>query len=180
MLLEFCALWKFQRNIVKLTLLADAISLEPAAQFGIPVVLAKSGPGGDFLVPPAGTANVVGLQASGKTTLFNVINGVYAPQKGQIVFRGEDISGLPPFKIARRGIARTHQIVRPLGSGGMGMVWLATETRLGRSVAIKVLPPELTRDQARVMRFEQEALVHIDALYRTALRLANRLRKGSP
>ena len=50
-----------------------------------------------------------------------------------------------------------YQILRPLGSGGMGMVWLATETRLGRSVAIKVLPPALTREETRVMRFEQEA-----------------------
>ena len=50
-----------------------------------------------------------------------------------------------------------YEIVRPLGSGGMGEVWLATEVRLGRKVALKVLPPDLTRDPLRVERFEQEA-----------------------
>ena len=49
-----------------------------------------------------------------------------------------------------------YEIVRPLGSGGMGEVWLATEVRLGRKVALKVLPVDLTRP-LRVQRFEQEA-----------------------
>src|SRR4029453_10089903 len=50
-----------------------------------------------------------------------------------------------------------YEIVRPLGAGGMGEVWLATEARLGRKVALKVLPAEPTRDPVRVERFEQEA-----------------------
>jgi eukaryotic-like serine/threonine-protein kinase len=50
-----------------------------------------------------------------------------------------------------------YELVRPLGSGGMGEVWLATELRLGRKVALKLLPAELTRDAVRVRRFEQEA-----------------------
>lgn len=58
---------------------------------------------------------IIGPNGAGKTTLFNVINGVYPPHQGQVIFRGEDITGLPPFQIARRGISRAHQIVRPLG-----------------------------------------------------------------
>jgi serine/threonine protein kinase len=50
-----------------------------------------------------------------------------------------------------------YEIERPLGAGGMGEVWLATEVRLGRKVALKILPPDLTRDPTRVQRFEQEA-----------------------
>ncbi len=69
----------------------------------------------EFSVQAGQILGIIGPNGAGKTTLFNVINGVYAPQQGRIIFRDEDITGLPPFKIARRGIARTHQIVRPLG-----------------------------------------------------------------
>ena len=57
---------------------------------------------------------IIGPNGAGKTTLFNVINGVYPPQEGHVTFRGQDITGLPPFEASHRGIARTHQVVRPL------------------------------------------------------------------
>ena len=57
---------------------------------------------------------LIGPNGAGKTTLFNVINGVYAPERGRVTFRGEDITGLPSYEVARRGLARTHQVVRPL------------------------------------------------------------------
>jgi serine/threonine protein kinase len=47
--------------------------------------------------------------------------------------------------------------MRPLGAGGMAVVWKARETRLDRAVAIKVLPPDLTTDAAARQRFECEA-----------------------
>jgi len=58
---------------------------------------------------------VIGPNGAGKTTLFNLINGVIHPDAGSIRLCGEDITEMPPYRVAERGVARTHQIVKPLG-----------------------------------------------------------------
>ena len=50
-----------------------------------------------------------------------------------------------------------YEIRGQLGAGGMGEVYLARDTRLGRDVAVKILPPDLSSDAERLARFEQEA-----------------------
>ena len=57
---------------------------------------------------------LIGPNGAGKSTLFNLINGVYAPDSGRIGFAGADITGAKPYRVARHGLARTHQIVQPL------------------------------------------------------------------
>jgi len=59
------------------------------------------------------------------------------------------------FPVGRR-LGR-YELASPLGAGGMGEVYRARDTRLGREVAIKVLPESFARDQGRLRRFEQEA-----------------------
>ena len=54
---------------------------------------------------------VIGPNGAGKTTLFNLITGILPRDRGKVLFKGEDISGLPPFEICRRGISRSFQIV---------------------------------------------------------------------
>jgi branched-chain amino acid transport system ATP-binding protein len=57
---------------------------------------------------------LIGPNGAGKSTLFNLINGVFAPDNGRIAFAGIDITGEKPYRVARHGLARTHQIVQPL------------------------------------------------------------------
>lgn len=67
-----------------------------------------------FDLPQGQILGLIGPNGAGKTTLFNVINGVYRPETGRIVFREQDVTGFRPYQLAKMGMARTHQIVRPL------------------------------------------------------------------
>jgi branched-chain amino acid transport system ATP-binding protein len=67
-----------------------------------------------FDLPEGQILGLIGPNGAGKTTLFNCINGVYPPEEGRIAFRGNDITGWKPYRVARMGLARTHQIVQPL------------------------------------------------------------------
>ena len=66
-----------------------------------------------FQVPRGSIFAVIGPNGAGKTTLFNLIAGVFAPDAGTITFDGEEIGGLSPDQVCRRGIGRTFQIVKP-------------------------------------------------------------------
>jgi len=59
---------------------------------------------------------LIGPNGAGKTTLFNIVNGVYKPDTGKIAFAGDDITGAAPNKVVKLGLARTHQIVKPLNN----------------------------------------------------------------
>ena len=55
---------------------------------------------------------LIGPNGAGKTTLTNIIDGVYKPNSGEVWLNGERIDGMPPYKIARRGLGRTFQVTR--------------------------------------------------------------------
>ncbi len=59
---------------------------------------------------------MIGPNGAGKTTLVNLITGAHSLSAGKIVFEGQDVSQQQPFEAARRGIARTFQIVQPFSS----------------------------------------------------------------
>ena len=61
-------------------------------------------------VSPGQVFSVIGPNGAGKSTLFNVISGLHAPTTGHVRFDGEDITGLPPEQVNRRGLAKTFQI----------------------------------------------------------------------
>lgn len=69
-----------------------------------------------------------------------------------------DILRPPPLSLTAGTLLGPYEIVSQIGAGGMGVVYRARDTRLSRNVAIKVLPTSIAGDEARLARFEQEAL----------------------
>ena len=68
-----------------------------------------------FQVEKNNIFSIIGPNGSGKTTIFNLISGIYRPNEGQIILDGENLVGLTPDRIARRGIARTFQNIELFG-----------------------------------------------------------------
>ena len=67
-----------------------------------------------FDLPKGQILGLIGPNGAGKTTLFNVINGIFHPEEGRNMFLGQDVTHKKPYELAKMGMARTHQIVRPL------------------------------------------------------------------
>lgn len=65
-----------------------------------------------FKLPKGKISALIGPNGSGKTTMFNLITGVIGPDGGSVYYKGENIIGLKPYEIFRRGISRTFQITR--------------------------------------------------------------------
>jgi branched-chain amino acid transport system ATP-binding protein len=69
----------------------------------------------DLSVERGEALGIIGPNGAGKTTLFGMVTGTVPPDSGQVIFRGEDITRLPPDKRCRKGIARAFQIPQPFG-----------------------------------------------------------------
>ncbi len=62
-----------------------------------------------FAVQAGHIFSIIGPNGAGKTTLFNVLSGIYRPDSGRVLLAGEDVTGMPPHRLAAKGIARTFQ-----------------------------------------------------------------------
>ncbi|HUH92830.1 MAG TPA: ABC transporter ATP-binding protein [Casimicrobiaceae bacterium] len=75
----------------------------------------KAVDGVSLAVAPGEIVGVIGPNGSGKTTLFNAILGQIKPTDGSVEFCGEDITGMSPLKLSRRGVGRTFQTLQVFG-----------------------------------------------------------------
>ena len=69
----------------------------------------------DFQVRKGELRSIIGPNGAGKTTFFNLLTGVLPPSSGQILFKGEDITGRPAHAVSRLGIARSYQVTNIFG-----------------------------------------------------------------
>ena len=68
-----------------------------------------------FSIVKGDITGVIGPNGAGKTTLFNIITGIYTQTAGKVLLGGTDVSGLPPERLARRGLVRTFQNIELFG-----------------------------------------------------------------
>jgi ABC-type branched-subunit amino acid transport system ATPase component len=93
---------------------------------------------------------LIGPNGAGKTTFFNVITGMYKPNAGRILFKGEDITGLRPDRICQRGITRTFQVSRELKIMTLlENILLAFKDQRGENIIRGILNPANVREQER-------------------------------
>jgi branched-chain amino acid transport system ATP-binding protein len=92
---------------------------------------------------------IIGPNGSGKTTMFNCLSGVYRPDQGQVIFRGESLLRLSPDVIAQRGIARTFQNIRLFNN-----MSVLDNLMLGRHIRFRKNPMHA------FLRLRKEELVH--------------------
>src|SRR5215471_12497518 len=106
-----------------------------------------------FTVTQGELFGLIGPNGAGKTTLFNIVTGLTAPSGGRLRYQGTDITGLPPHRVAERGIARTFQNVRLFGElSALDNVMIARHVRTSSGLISGVLGLSAARREEAATR----------------------------
>jgi len=106
-----------------------------------------------FDVSEGTITGLIGPNGAGKTTLFGLVSGFHRPDAGRVYLRGEDITGLPPHEIFRKGLCRTFQIPREHRSMTvLENLMLVPTGQVGERFWNPILRPAAVRRQERALR----------------------------
>ncbi|MDD2852891.1 MAG: ABC transporter ATP-binding protein [Desulfuromonadaceae bacterium] len=103
-----------------------------------------------FAVHKGDITGVIGPNGAGKTTLFNIITGIYRQTAGTVTLEGNDITGLPPEKLARRAMVRTFQNIELFGGMTVHenvMVGMHTKSRSGLLACSLKMPWSISEER---------------------------------
>jgi branched-chain amino acid transport system ATP-binding protein len=118
-----------------------------------------------FSVPRGELFGLIGPNGAGKTTLFNLVTGLTTPSEGRLRYRGRDITGLAPHRVAALGIARTFQNVRLFGQlSALDNVMIARHVRTASGLVSGVLGLPAARVEERETRQRALALLELVGL----------------
>jgi branched-chain amino acid transport system ATP-binding protein len=114
-----------------------------------------------FNVAQGSVHAVIGPNGAGKTTLFNLISGVYLPGAGEILFREENVAGMPPEMLARRGMSRTFQNLQVcMNMSAIENVMVGAHLKLNQSLLAAMLHLPSLRRRDRACREEAARLMN--------------------
>jgi ABC-type branched-subunit amino acid transport system ATPase component len=109
---------------------------------------------------------LIGPNGAGKSTLINIISGFYRLQQGHIIFNGKEISGWPPYRVARQGLIRTFQISRDYG--GMTVLenmMVPPQQQAGESLFNALFRPKLVAVDEKRHLGKAQAMLNTFGLY---------------
>jgi branched-chain amino acid transport system ATP-binding protein len=115
-----------------------------------------------FTVREGAIHSVIGPNGAGKTTLFNLVSGIYTPTAGRVMFNGEDVAGMAPEALARRGLSRTFQNLQVcMNMTAIDNVMVGSHLRLNHNLfasmlrlpAVRRADAECRAEAARLMDF---------------------------
>jgi branched-chain amino acid transport system ATP-binding protein len=114
----------------------------------------------DFTVHTGELVSIIGPNGAGKTSLLNCVTGYYQPQKGQIFFNGEEITGFPPHEITKKGIGRTFQNIELFpGMTVLSNMLLARHLHSHYGVGLAaVFSPSVRKEEVRHRRVLEELI----------------------
>jgi branched-chain amino acid transport system ATP-binding protein len=114
----------------------------------------------DMHVDEGEIVSLIGPNGAGKTTVFNLVTGIYAPDSGEVVFDGENIAGLAPHAITKRGIARTFQTLRLFLNMSVRENVMAAAYGHTKATALESVLrlPRARREEREVARMAEEKL----------------------
>lgn len=115
-------------------------------------------------IEPNEIVGLIGPNGAGKTTVYNMITGIYTPTKNKIFFKKEDITGLKPDKIAKKGIARTFQNIRLLNNlSVLDNVMIGTHLRLQSNLFSAIFRlPSYVKEEKELYNKSMELLKRVD------------------
>ena len=133
-----------------------------------------------FQVKPGEIVSVIGPNGAGKTTLFNMISGIYQAGSGRVVLNGEDVTGMEPHLLARRGMSRTFQNLQIFQSMSvLDNAVTGYHLQEKGSILADMLGLPASRRRAEAARDGARALLGRVGLERAAEREAGNLSYGS-
>jgi len=132
-----------------------------------------------FDVPAGVIYGLIGPNGSGKTTIFNLITGIYNPTAGKILFADNDITGMKPYKIVRGGVARTFQNLRIFGNlTVLDNIRVAQQYKVRSSIVSSILRLPSFLDEEAAVRAEALAFLKVMNLEQRAHEKAKNLPYG--
>jgi branched-chain amino acid transport system ATP-binding protein len=117
----------------------------------------------DFTIPERSIVSLIGPNGAGKTTFFNILTGVYKPTSGTVVFRDQQVQGLPPHQITQLGMARTFQNIRLFHNmSSVENVQVGMHSRIKGGIwATIARTPRIRREEAASVEKARELLRYV-------------------